>query len=87
VAPRWRWLIELHPTFGFQANTNGYRGQIYASLTWTVDLDTGGMLWPDHTVFLGVGFGGAYNTGHVQSRAGNRLSLGSQLERGPRSRE
>jgi lipid A 3-O-deacylase len=46
---------------------------------WTVDLDTGGVLWSDHTVFLGVGLGGAFNNGHVESNAGSRLSLGSNL--------
>jgi lipid A 3-O-deacylase len=79
VAPRWRWLVEPRPTVGIEANTNGYASQIYGSLTWTADLNTAGVLWPDHTVFLGFGFGPAYNTGHVASRAGNRLSLGSNL--------
>src|SRR5689334_5406860 len=79
IAPNWRWVFKPRPAFGFEANTNGYTSQVYASLVWTVDLDNGGTLWPDHTVFLSLSFGPAYNTGHVQSRAGNRLSLGSNV--------
>ena len=79
AGPRWRWLVTPRPTLGFLANTNGYTSQLYASLTWTVDLNTGGFLWPDNTVFLGIGFGPSYNTGHVKSREGNHLSLGSNV--------
>jgi hypothetical protein len=44
---------------------NGNTSQLYFSLTWTVDLDTGGVLWPDHTVFLSISFGPAYNTARL----------------------
>jgi len=67
------------PESGVDVNTSGYTSQIYASLTWAVDLDNGGALWPDHAVLLDVRFGPAYSTGHVQSTASNRLSLGSNL--------
>ena len=79
IGPNWRWVFTPRPTLGFDANTNGYTSQLYVSLTWTVNLNTGGVLWPDNTVFLGLSFGPAYNTGHVSSSAGNRLSLGSNV--------
>lgn len=79
IAPQWGWLLQPRPTGGFEANMNGYTSQLYVSLTWTINLDNGGVLWPDHAVFLSVSFGPAYNTGHVRSRAGNRLSLGANL--------
>jgi lipid A 3-O-deacylase len=79
VTPRWRWIFRPHPSLGVEANTNGDTSQIYAALTWTVDLDLGGAWWPDHTVFLGVSLGPAYNTGHVRTRDPNRLNLGSNV--------
>jgi hypothetical protein len=79
AAPRWRWIFRPRPSLGVEANTNGDTSQIYAALTWTVDLGLGGAPWPDHTVFLGLSLGPAYNTGHVRTRDPNRLSLGSNL--------
>ncbi len=79
IAPIYRWMLRPQPNFGVSANTNGYTSQVYFGLTWTVDLDNGGYLWPDGAVFFGIGFGPAFNTGHVHSTSGNRLSLGSNV--------
>jgi lipid A 3-O-deacylase len=79
IGEHWRWLFVPRPTVGFEANTSGYTSQIYASLTWTVDLDNDDALWPDHTVFFGFSFGPAYNNGRIHTTAGNRLSVGSNL--------
>jgi lipid A 3-O-deacylase len=76
VAPQWRWIFHPRPSLGVEANTSGDTSQIYAAITWTVDLDAP---WPDHTIFLGLSLGPAYNTGHVRTRDPNRLSLGSNL--------
>jgi len=72
-------MLQPRPTVGFEANTSGYTSQLYVSLTWTADLDTDGVLWPDHMVFLGISFGPAYNTGRIHSSSSNHLSLGSNL--------
>ena len=79
IAPLYRWMLRPQPNFGVSANTNGYTSQIYFGLTWTVDLDNGGYLWPDGSVFFGIGFGPAFNTGRVRSVATNHLSLGSHV--------
>ena len=79
VGPHWRWMLQPRPTFGFEANTNGDTSQLYVSLTWTADLDTGGVLWPDHLVFLGISFGPAYNTGRHHSSSNKHLSLGGNV--------
>jgi lipid A 3-O-deacylase len=79
VAPGWRWLLRPAPDIGIEANTNGYTSQVYVGLTWTADLDTGGVLWPDHAVFVAIGIGPAFNNGHVHTTEGNRLSLGSNV--------
>ncbi len=79
IDPAFRWMLRPQPNIGISANTNGYTSQIYVGLTWTVDLDNGGYLWPDHAVFFAIGFGPAFNTGHVRSTSGNRLSLGSNV--------
>jgi len=71
--------LRPRPSFGVDANTSGYTSQLYVSLSWRTDVDTGGVLWPDHAVFVGFGLGPAYNTGHVYSSAADRLSLGSNL--------
>ncbi len=79
VGPAWRWLLRPAPNVGFSANTNGDTSQLYFGLTWTVDLDNGGVLWPDHAVFLALSFGPAFNTGHVHTTAPNKLALGSNV--------
>ncbi len=77
IAPGWRWLFQPAPNFGIDANTAGATSQLYFGLTWTADLDTGGWLWPDHAVFLGIGVGPAFNNGHIHSIANDHLALGS----------
>ena len=79
VAPSLRWLLRPRLGFGADANTAGATSQIYASLVWTANLDNGGTLWPDGTVFLSFGFGPAYNTGHIAASSPRQLSLGSNL--------
>jgi hypothetical protein len=79
VGPGYRWLLRPAPDFGVEANTLGATSQIYFGLTWTADLDTGGTLWPDHTVFLGIGFGPAFNNGYIRSASNTHLSLGSHV--------
>ena len=78
IAPGWRWLLQPQPNLGIDANTAGATSQLYFGLTWTADLDTGGWLWPDHAVFLGIGFGPAFNNGHIHS-ATDHLDLGSNV--------
>ena len=79
IGEAWRWLLRPQPNVGVEANTSGYTSQGYVGLTWTVDLDNGGALWPDHAVFLGISFGPSFNTGYVRSPSPHRLSLGSNV--------
>ena len=79
IGPRWRWIFRPQPNAGFDANTNGNTSQLYFGLTWTVDLDNGGWLWPDHAVFFAISFGPAFNTGHVHSTDPGKLSIGSNV--------
>ena len=77
--PGYRWLFRPSLDIGIDANTSGYSSQIYLGLTWTVELNVGSTLWPDHTVFLGIGFGPAFNNGHIHSSSDYRLSIGSNM--------
>ena len=78
IAPDRRWLLRPAPHIGVDANTGGFTSQLYFGLTWTVNLDNDGVLWPDHTVFLAFGFGPAFNNGHIQApNTTSHLSLGS----------
>ena len=80
IAPDWRWLLRPAPHIGVDGNTGGFTSQLYFGLTWTVNLDNGGLLWPDHAVFLAIGFGGAFNNGHIhEPDTTEHLSLGSNV--------
>ena len=80
IAPDWRWLLRPAPHIGVDGNTGGFTSQLYFGLTWTVNLDNGGVLWPDRAVFLAIGFGGAFNNGHIHE-PDTTEHLKSRLER------
>jgi lipid A 3-O-deacylase len=79
IGAGWRWLLQPGPEIGVQANTSGYTSELYFGLAWTVDLDTGGLLWPNHAVFFSFSFGPSFNNGHVHSSHYQYLSLGSNV--------
>ncbi len=80
ISPALRWLLQPAPHLGVDGNTSGYTSQLYFGLTWTANLDTGGLLWPDHAVFFAFGFGPAFNNGHVYAPdTSDHLSLGSNV--------
>jgi hypothetical protein len=79
VAPDYRWLLTPAPHMGVEANTVGDTSQLYIGLTWTADLDTGGTLWPDHAVFVAIGFGPAFNNGDLHATSNDHLSLGAHV--------
>lgn len=79
VRPSLHWLLQPRPSLGVDANTVGATSQVYVSAVWSVDLNNGGALWPDGTVFTDFGAGPAYNTGHVVTQSRRHLSLGSNL--------
>ncbi len=79
IDPEYRWLLRPQPHVGIEVNTVGDTSQVYLGLTWTVNLDNGGVLWPDHAVFLGIGFGPALNNGEIRGRSNDHLSLGGHI--------
>lgn len=76
VAPPLRWVLDPRPNIGIEANTAGYTSQAYFGLTWTAVLWQGVVMPQDH-VDLDIGFGPAFNNGHISSRT--RASLGSHV--------
>ncbi len=80
IPPALRWLLRPAPHIGVDGNTAGGTSQLYFGLTWTANLDTGGLLWPDHAVFLAIGFGPGFNNGHIHAPdTSDHLSLGSNV--------
>lgn len=80
IDPHLRWLLRPAPNFGVDGNTAGLTSQLYFGLAWTADLDTGGMLWPDHAVFFMFGFGPAFNNGKIYAPdTSDHLSLGGSI--------
>ena len=80
ISPALRWLLQPAPHIGVDGNTGGYTSQLYFGLTWTANLDTGGVLWPNHAVFFAFGFGPAFNNGHIFAPdTSPHLSLGSNV--------
>jgi lipid A 3-O-deacylase len=78
IAPGWRWLLTPHPNVGFGANTSGYTSQFYLGLTWTVDLFRS-VVSPQDRVVFAVGFGPAFNNGHVTTDSSNHAAVGSHV--------
>lgn len=76
VSPPWRWVLDPRPMIGIDANTAGATSQAYVGLTWTAVLWQGVFAPPDH-VDLDIGFGPAFNNGHVASRS--HAALGSNV--------
>jgi len=80
ISPALRWLLQPAEHIGVDGNTSGYTSQLYFGLTWTANLDTGGLLWPNHAVYFAFGFGPAFNNGHVYAPdTSPHLSLGSNV--------
>jgi lipid A 3-O-deacylase len=80
IDPRLRWLLRPAPNIGVDGNTAGLTSQLYFGLIWTVNLDNGGVLWPNHAVFFSFGFGGAANNGKIYAPdTSDHLSLGANL--------
>lgn len=78
VAPQYRWLLTPRPNVGMDANTSGYTSQAYFGLTWAADLFRG-VLRPQDRVYFALGFGPAFNNGHIMTESGDHLSLGSHV--------
>lgn len=78
VAPAWRWMLTPRINIGGDVNTSGATSQLYFGLTWTATLFNQ-VLTADDSLFLGVGFGPAFNNGHISTTDPNRKSLGSHV--------
>ena len=78
VSPVWRWMLHPRVNIGGDLNTSGATSQLYFGLTWTATLFNQ-VLTPDDSVFLGIGFGPAFNNGHISTIDPNRKSLGSHV--------
>lgn len=76
VSPVLRWLLMPRPDLGGDINTSGATSQLYLGLVWTAIL-LQGVLEPNDSLFLDLGFGPAFNNGSISTTAPNRASLGS----------
>jgi lipid A 3-O-deacylase len=77
VTPALRWLLTPRPDVGLDANTAGATSQLYLGLTWTADLFRD-VFTPQDSVYLAVGFGPAFNNGHIWGSSGH-AALGSNV--------
>ncbi len=78
INPKFRWLLTPRPNFGIDVNTGGYTSQLYFGLTWTAELFSD-VLWPHDCIFVSLGFGPAFNSGHTNTASSNHKSLGSNV--------
>jgi lipid A 3-O-deacylase len=78
VSPALRWLLTPRPIVGIDANTSGATSQLYFGLAWSATL-FGNVLIQSDSLFLGLGFGPAFNNGRVSTLSGGRKSLGSNV--------
>jgi lipid A 3-O-deacylase len=78
IDPHFRWMLRPRFNIGFDGNASGYTSQLYFGLTWTANLFYDVFRLQDHVSFS-IGFGPAFNNGHVFSASSKHLSLGSNV--------
>ncbi|MBV8094123.1 MAG: acyloxyacyl hydrolase [Acetobacteraceae bacterium] len=78
IAPPFRWMLTPRPNIGGSVNTSGYTSQFYFGLTWTAELFKD-VFRPEDGVFFGIGFGPAFNNGHISTISPSHKSLGSNV--------
>jgi lipid A 3-O-deacylase len=77
VSPALRWLLVPRPDIGLDVNTAGATSQLYLGLTWTADLFRD-VFTPQDSVYFALGFGPAFNNGHIWGSSGH-AALGSNV--------
>jgi lipid A 3-O-deacylase len=78
VGRSWRWLLQPRPHLGASVNTAGATSQIYFGITDTAVLARSAVL-PGDLIFFSLGFGPAFNNGHISTSQDYRKSLGSNV--------
>jgi len=73
-----RWMLQPRPNIGGDINTAGAASQLYLGLVWTAPL-AHGLFTPSDGLFLSIGFGPAFNNGHITTSQPDRKNLGSHV--------
>lgn len=79
TVPEWlRWTVQPRPTFGGEANTDGYTSQAYFGATWTWQV-LSNVIQPNDGIVVSYFFGPGFNNGDIIATRPDHKSLGSHV--------